>query len=80
MIHADNCNLLGKGICEKKHPSYYWRDYSAILYLNEDFDGGEFIFSEDLKGYNIQVRYLVSNLNNDYIILVNTNLNNTKTY
>lgn len=55
MIHADNCNLLGDNICEKKSPAFYWRDYSAILYLNEDFEGGQFIFSSDSKGKKIQV-------------------------
>ncbi|XP_066247278.1 prolyl 3-hydroxylase 1-like [Euwallacea similis] len=54
MIHADNCNLLKDNVCEKKYPAFYWRDYSAILYLNGDFEGGEFIFSADSKGKRIQ--------------------------
>jgi len=28
---------------------------SAILYLNEDFEGGEFVFAADLTAKNIQV-------------------------
>ena len=28
---------------------------SAILYLNEDFEGGEFVFATDLTAKNIQV-------------------------
>lgn len=54
-VHADNCNILPDGECDKSPPAFTWRDYSAILYLNNDFDGGEFIFSEDPKGKTIQV-------------------------
>ncbi|XP_060516352.1 prolyl 3-hydroxylase 1-like isoform X2 [Cylas formicarius] len=53
-IHADNCNLIRDGKCEKKEPAFYWRDYSAILYLNDDFQGGEFVFAEDANGINVQ--------------------------
>ncbi|XP_018578753.1 prolyl 3-hydroxylase 1 [Anoplophora glabripennis] len=53
-IHADNCNLLKDGKCEKIPPAYTWRDYSAILYLNSEFEGGEFIFSSDQKGAQLQ--------------------------
>ncbi|KAH1022924.1 prolyl 3-hydroxylase 2 isoform X1 [Dendroctonus ponderosae] len=53
-IHADNCNVLGDNICAKKYPAFHWRDYSAILYLNDDFEGGHFIFSADSKGRKIQ--------------------------
>ncbi|XP_019642913.1 PREDICTED: prolyl 3-hydroxylase 2-like isoform X2 [Branchiostoma belcheri] len=44
-IHADNCHLLPDGSCPKKLPAFTWRDWSAILYLNEGFKGGEFIFT-----------------------------------
>ncbi|XP_069753744.1 prolyl 3-hydroxylase 2 isoform X1 [Narcine bancroftii] len=46
-IHADNCLLdVDAKECWKEPPAYTHRDYSAILYLNGDFDGGEFIFTE----------------------------------
>lgn len=45
-IHADNCLITDQG-CFRESPAYSWRDYSAILYLNEDFQGGEFFFAED---------------------------------
>ncbi|XP_032887576.1 prolyl 3-hydroxylase 2-like isoform X1 [Amblyraja radiata] len=46
-IHADNCLLDPDAqVCWKEPPAYTHRDYSAILYLNGDFDGGEFIFTE----------------------------------
>ncbi|XP_044257307.1 prolyl 3-hydroxylase 1-like [Tribolium madens] len=53
-IHADNCNLISDKVCEKLPPSYTHRDYSAIIYLNDDFEGGEFVFSADAKGEKIQ--------------------------
>lgn len=49
-IHADNCNLREDGRCDRKSPAYIWRDYSAIIYLNDDFTGGELIFTKDLQG------------------------------
>lgn len=55
-IHADNCNVQPDGRCERGEPAYTWRDYSAILYLNGDFDGGEFVFAADPLGARIQVR------------------------
>ncbi|XP_062901317.1 prolyl 3-hydroxylase 2 isoform X2 [Mobula hypostoma] len=46
-IHADNCLLDPDAQeCWKEPPAYTHRDYSAILYLNGDFEGGEFIFTE----------------------------------
>lgn len=46
-IHSDNCllNRDGMGTCPKRSPAYTWRDYSALLYLNGDFTGGEFLFA-----------------------------------
>lgn len=52
-IHADNC-VIKEGSCLREDPAYTWRDYSAILYLNDDFDGGEFFFVEDWKRRRIQ--------------------------
>ncbi|XP_041419194.1 prolyl 3-hydroxylase 2 isoform X2 [Xenopus laevis] len=46
-IHADNCLLDPEANeCWKESPAYTFRDYSALLYLNGDFDGGEFVFTE----------------------------------
>ncbi|KAL3282722.1 hypothetical protein HHI36_005893 [Cryptolaemus montrouzieri] len=53
-IHADNCNIYPDGKCEKLPPSYTWRDYSAIIYLNSDFKGGEFFFSSNMSLSSIQ--------------------------
>jgi leucine proline-enriched proteoglycan (leprecan) len=45
-VHADNCYQESpNGDCIKKEPAYTWRDYSAILYLNDDFEGGKFFFA-----------------------------------
>ena len=46
-VHGDNCLLHEDGSCIKMAPAYTWRDYSAILYLNEDFEGGQFIMTDD---------------------------------
>uniref|UniRef100_A0A6Q2XKU4 procollagen-proline 3-dioxygenase n=1 Tax=Esox lucius TaxID=8010 RepID=A0A6Q2XKU4_ESOLU len=46
-VHVDNCLLVSEhNECIKEPPAYTHRDYSAILYLNDDFEGGDFIFSE----------------------------------
>ncbi|KAG8581539.1 hypothetical protein GDO81_007716 [Engystomops pustulosus] len=46
-IHADNCLLDPEANeCWRESPAYTYRDYSALLYLNGDFDGGEFVFTE----------------------------------
>ncbi|XP_038053135.1 prolyl 3-hydroxylase 2-like [Patiria miniata] len=44
-IHADNCNLDENHVCHKSPPAYTWRDWSAVLYLNDNFEGGEFVFA-----------------------------------
>ncbi|XP_050584076.1 prolyl 3-hydroxylase 1-like isoform X1 [Bombus affinis] len=46
-VHADNCLLKDRDVCLRESPAYIWRDYSAILYLNDDFQGGEFFFTKD---------------------------------
>lgn len=53
-IHADNCLLDDEDVCIRESPAYTWRDYSAILYLNDDFDGGEFFFAENQKKRRVQ--------------------------
>uniref|UniRef100_A0A7N6A0U0 procollagen-proline 3-dioxygenase n=1 Tax=Anabas testudineus TaxID=64144 RepID=A0A7N6A0U0_ANATE len=57
-IHADNCLLDPEANeCWKEAPAYTYRDYSALLYLNGDFDGGEFIFTEmDAKTVTASVK------------------------
>uniref|UniRef100_A0A7N8Y2Y2 procollagen-proline 3-dioxygenase n=1 Tax=Mastacembelus armatus TaxID=205130 RepID=A0A7N8Y2Y2_9TELE len=57
-IHADNCLLdPDANECWKEPPAYTYRDYSALLYINGDFDGGEFIFTEmDAKTVTASVK------------------------
>ncbi|NWI08546.1 P3H1 hydroxylase, partial [Crypturellus soui] len=46
-VHVDNCILNAEALlCVKEPPAYTFRDYSAILYLNGDFEGGAFYFTE----------------------------------
>uniref|UniRef100_A0A1A7YAL0 procollagen-proline 3-dioxygenase n=1 Tax=Iconisemion striatum TaxID=60296 RepID=A0A1A7YAL0_9TELE len=56
-VHVDNCVLISElNQCMKEPPAYTHRDYSAILYLNDDFEGGEFIFTElDAKTVTAEV-------------------------
>ncbi|KAM9860059.1 prolyl 3-hydroxylase 1 [Aulostomus maculatus] len=56
-VHADNCLLISElNECIKEPPAYTHRDYSAILYLNDDFEGGNFIFTElDAKTVTAEV-------------------------
>jgi|DEB0MinimDraft_12_1074336.scaffolds.fasta_scaffold15660_2 hypothetical protein len=45
-VHSDNSWTEGNGLEEKKgidHPTKY-RTYSAIFYINDDYDGGEIYF------------------------------------
>ncbi|XP_011298276.1 prolyl 3-hydroxylase 2 [Fopius arisanus] len=53
-IHADNCLAIEKGVCLHQKPAFTWRNYSAIVYLNDDFEGGEFVFSSDPKAKTIE--------------------------
>nr|XP_033778177.1 prolyl 3-hydroxylase 1 isoform X2 [Geotrypetes seraphini] len=57
-VHVDNCILNAEALmCVKDYPAYTFRDYSAILYLNEDFEGGNFYFTElDAKTVTAEVR------------------------
>uniref|UniRef100_A0A8C4S5Z1 procollagen-proline 3-dioxygenase n=1 Tax=Erpetoichthys calabaricus TaxID=27687 RepID=A0A8C4S5Z1_ERPCA len=56
-VHVDNCMLQSEALeCIKEPPAYTHRDYSAILYLNNEFEGGEFIFTElDAKTITAEV-------------------------
>ncbi|XP_075294520.1 prolyl 3-hydroxylase 3 isoform X1 [Opisthocomus hoazin] len=46
-VHADNCLLDPEGQeCWREPPAYVYRDYSGILYLNDDFQGGSLFFTE----------------------------------
>lgn len=57
-VHVDNCILNAEALeCIKEPPAYTARDYSAILYLNGDFDGGNFYFTElDAKTVTAEVQ------------------------
>ncbi|KAJ8360559.1 hypothetical protein SKAU_G00170840 [Synaphobranchus kaupii] len=57
-VHVDNCLLVSElNECIKEPPAYTHRDYSAILYLNDDFEGGDLLFTElDAKTVTAVVR------------------------
>ncbi|XP_033837461.1 prolyl 3-hydroxylase 3 [Periophthalmus magnuspinnatus] len=46
-VHVDNCILEPETkLCWREPPAFIHRDLSAVLYLNEDFDGGELFFTD----------------------------------
>ncbi|XP_064477449.1 prolyl 3-hydroxylase 1-like isoform X2 [Ornithodoros turicata] len=48
-VHGDNCNFeKNTGRCTKESPAYTWRDYSSVVFLNGDIEGGEFIFGRSM--------------------------------
>ncbi|XP_075528465.1 prolyl 3-hydroxylase 2-like [Dermacentor variabilis] len=55
-IHADNCILQESGKCIKQLPAYIWRDFSSVLYLNDDFVGGEFVFASQKTSIEASVK------------------------
>ncbi|XP_053897640.1 prolyl 3-hydroxylase 3 isoform X2 [Malaclemys terrapin pileata] len=57
-VHADNCLLDPEGKeCWREPPAYMYRDFSGILYLNDDFHGGDLFFTEvDAVTVTAQVR------------------------
>jgi len=44
-LHADNCQLK-TNTCDHEPPAYFYRDFSALLYLNSEFSGGSLVFAE----------------------------------
>ena len=55
-VHADNCLLQADGACHRQFPAYVQRDYSAVIYLNDDFDGGDFFFAHRNRSAEVSLR------------------------
>ncbi|KAK3102772.1 hypothetical protein FSP39_013837 [Pinctada imbricata] len=57
-VHADNCLIQEDGACLRQFPAYTHRDYSAILYLNDesDFGGGDFFFAHGNTSEQVSVK------------------------
>ncbi|TSR75257.1 Prolyl 3-hydroxylase 2 [Bagarius yarrelli] len=57
-VHVDNCILEPETRqCWREAPAFTHRDLSAILYLNENFEGGELFFTDrDAKTITARVR------------------------
>lgn len=57
-VHVDNCLLEPEtGHCWREPPAFTHRDLSAILYLNDNFDGGDLFFTNrDAKTVTARVR------------------------
>ncbi|XP_053306200.1 prolyl 3-hydroxylase 3 [Spea bombifrons] len=57
-VHADNCILdPEEKECWREPPAYVHRDVSGLLYLNDDFQGGDLFFTEpDAETVTAEVR------------------------
>ncbi|XP_062847929.1 prolyl 3-hydroxylase 3 [Trichomycterus rosablanca] len=57
-VHVDNCILEPETRqCWREAPAFTHRDLSAVLYLNEDFEGGELFFTDkDAKTITARVK------------------------
>ncbi|XP_063400573.1 prolyl 3-hydroxylase 1-like isoform X3 [Mytilus trossulus] len=55
-VHGDNCELQPDGSCIRRFPSYVQREYSSIMYLNGDFEGGEFFFAHGNKSAQVYIK------------------------
>ncbi|XP_071119897.1 prolyl 3-hydroxylase 1-like isoform X3 [Mytilus edulis] len=55
-VHGDNCELQPDGSCIRRFPSYVQREYSSIMYLNGDFEGGEFFFAHGNKSAQMYIK------------------------
>ncbi|XP_076450677.1 prolyl 3-hydroxylase 1-like isoform X2 [Babylonia areolata] len=55
-VHSDNCIMQPDGSCLKQYPAYVQRDYSALLYLNDDIKGGEFFFAYPNKSEQVSIK------------------------
>ncbi|KAL4225364.1 procollagen-proline 3-dioxygenase [Mactra antiquata] len=54
-VHSDNCMIQPDGSCIVDPLAYAQRHYSAIMYLNDDFEGGEFFFAHNNKSEQISL-------------------------
>lgn len=55
-IHADNCIIYPNGTCSSASPAFGWRHFSAIVYLNDDFKGGELVFVSNNREETVEVK------------------------
>ncbi|XP_062321718.1 prolyl 3-hydroxylase 3 [Osmerus eperlanus] len=57
-VHVDNCLLEPETRqCWREPPAFTHRDLSAVLYLNDNFDGGDFFFTDrDAKTVTARVK------------------------
>lgn len=52
-VHSDNCMIQPDGSCIPDAFAYVQRHYSAVLYLNDNFEGGQFFFAHRNKSEQI---------------------------
>ncbi|XP_060086381.1 prolyl 3-hydroxylase 1-like [Ylistrum balloti] len=55
-IHGDSCDFKpDEGVCSVKTAAYPWRTYSAVLYFNDNFEGGKFFFANADKSEQVSI-------------------------
>lgn len=55
-VHSDNCMIQVDGSCLQGAFAYTQRHYSALLYLNDDFEGGQFFFAHRNKSEQVSLQ------------------------
>lgn len=55
-VHSDNCMIQDDGTCVPDDLTFSQRHYSALMYLNGDFDGGEFFFAHNNRSEQVSLR------------------------
>ncbi|XP_021368340.1 prolyl 3-hydroxylase 1-like isoform X2 [Mizuhopecten yessoensis] len=56
-VHGDNCQLnIKDGTCSRAFPAFVQRDYSALMYLNDDFEGGDFFFAHSNTSADVTLK------------------------
>ncbi|XP_060578762.1 prolyl 3-hydroxylase 1-like isoform X6 [Ruditapes philippinarum] len=55
-VHSDNCMIQPDGSCIPDAFAYVQRHYSGVLYLNDNFEGGQFFFAHTNKSEQISVK------------------------
>ncbi|XP_071119899.1 prolyl 3-hydroxylase 1-like [Mytilus edulis] len=55
-VHGDNCDIQKDGSCIRNPSGYVHRDYSSLLYLNGDFEGGEFFFAHNNWSAQVSIK------------------------
>ncbi|XP_021368343.1 prolyl 3-hydroxylase 2-like isoform X2 [Mizuhopecten yessoensis] len=55
-VHGDSCDFKpDQGVCATETAAYPWRTYSAVLYFNDNFEGGKFFFANPDQSEQVSI-------------------------